>query len=315
MSLLPLATGNTFNINGITGSDAGAYTCVVTGTCGVANSNPANLVINPKINISVQPVNATICEDNIAIFSLSATGTNISYKWKYNEAYISDNGRITGAGTNELKIAFATNADEGIYKCEIFSTCGAITSNQVILTVDDSTAISIHPINQTIVEGSTALFSISATGIINGYQWQKDGVDLINGGDISGATTPVLTIANVESADEGSYRCVVTGKCGTINSNIGILTVSVPVSITTSPVSQTKCSGESVSFSVATTGTVQSYQWKFNGSNIADGANISGSQTADLVIASVNISHAGTYSCTVNGKYNIANSAGAFAYR
>ena len=277
----------------------------------VAADVDANLVINPKINISVQPVNTTICEDNIAIFSLNATGTNLTYKWKYNEAYISDNGRITGATTNELKIAFAANGDEGIYKCQILSTCGTKETNSVILTVDDSTAISIHPINQTIVQGSTASFSILATGIITGYQWQKDGVDLINGVNITGANSTILTVAVVGSIDAGSYRCIVTGKCGTLSSNLGILTVNVPVSITTQPVSQTKCSGESASFSVIASGTIQSYQWKLNGSNLADGANISGAQTSNLIISSVDISHAGLYTCIVTGNSNIANSNGA----
>ena len=305
------ANSNTFSINNITIGDAGAYTCTVTGTCGVTTSNPANLMINPRINIAVQPSNVTICEDNTAIFSLTAAGSNLLYKWKYNGSYISDGVRISGVNTNELRIALAKNSDEGIYKCEILSDCGSTESNSVILTVDDSTAISVHPINQSVVQGSTASFSISATGIITAYQWQKDGAVLTNGGNISGATSSLLTIGNLALTDAGSYRCIVTGKCGIITSDIGLLDVNVPVSITTPPLSQTKCSGESVSFSVVADGTVLSWQWKFNGTNLSDGSNISGTQTSNLIIASVNSLHAGVYSCVVTGKYNIANSLGA----
>ena len=308
---IPLATSSTLTLNGISTSDAGAYSCSVTGSCGVANSNPANLIVNPQITISVQPVNASVCENNTAIFSLNATGTNLIYKWKYNNANITDDGRITGSATNELRIAFATAADEGIYKCEITSTCGILESNSVILSVDDLTTIVTHPVNQTVVQGSTTSFSISASGIVTGYQWRKDGSNLSDGPNITGSNSTTINLTNVAVSDAGSYQCVVTGKCGQAISNPGILTVNVPVTITTPPLSQIKCSGESVSFSVSATGSILSYQWKLNGSNLTDGINISGSKTPDLVIASVDITYAGLYTCVVTGSFNTANSPGA----
>jgi gliding motility-associated-like protein len=305
------ANNSTLTINGIVPGDAGAYTCLVSGaSCGQATSNPASLTVNPKISIAVQPVHTTVCEGNVAIISLNATGSNVSYRWKYNNAYMSDNVRITGTNTNELKIASATNADEGIYKCEINSACDTRESNSVILTVNDSPIISVQPVNQTVVQGSGAFFNISADGIITGYQWLKNGLNLIDGVNISGSNTSVLALSNITGSDAGSYSCNITGTCGTVISGIGILAVNIPVTIT-SPLSQTRCSGESVSFSVTASGTVQSYQWTFNGSNITDGVNTSGAQTSTLVITAVDPSHAGTYSCIVTGNYNIANSVGA----
>lgn len=305
------ASGNSLSINSITTADAGAFSCTVTGLCGIANSNPANLVVNPGININVQPVNISVCEDNTAIISLNASGTDLIYKWKHNDIYISDDGRISGTNTGILKISSAAKTDEGLYKCEILSSCGSKFSNQSILTVDDSIAISLQPVNQTIVQGSTASFSVSASGIINGYQWQKDGVNLSDVGNISGSTESLLTISNVSGSDKGLYHCVITGKCGTVNSDAGVLTVDIPVSINLPPVSQTKCSGESVSFTVSTSGTVKSYQWKFNGTDLSDGGNITGSQTSDLIISAVNITNNGYYTCSVTGNSNIANSNAA----
>lgn len=298
------ANSSTLTINGITPANGGTYTCMVTGasTCGAAVSDPANLVVNPRINITVQPTSATVCEDNVAIFSLLATGTNLSYKWKFNEAYISDNGRITGANTNELSIALSTNADEGIYKCEIFSDCGVTESNSVILNVTDSTKITTHPLSQTLLQGSTASFNVSATGEGLTYQWQRDNVS------IPGATSGFYSIANIQPADAGSYRCIVSGNCGQIISKIAVLTINQPVNLTLQPVSIVRCAGQSASFTVAATGTIVSYQWQFNGANMADGTVITGTRTANLVISSVNNSNAGNYSCIVTGSNNIANS-------
>ncbi|MBN1990908.1 MAG: immunoglobulin domain-containing protein [Bacteroidales bacterium] len=298
------ATNSTLTINGVATTDAGAYTCIVTGgsTCGVATSNPANLTVNPRISISNQPVNTTVCEDNTAIISVLATGTSLTYKWMYNNTYLANDGRITGATTNELRVNFATNADEGIYKCEILSTCGSTESNSVTLAVTDSTKITAHPASQTLLQGATAFFSVAATGSGLAYQWQKDNVD------IAGAISSTYSIASVQVSDVGQYRCIVTGSCGNVTSNMAILAVNEPVAITNTLADQTACAGETVSFSVTTTGSVTGYQWQFNGANIVDGSGITGAQTANLVIASAATSHSGIYSCVVTGTNNVANS-------
>jgi len=88
-------------------------------------------------------------------------------------------------------------------------------------------SITQHPSDQTVTEGSTATFTVAASGTEPlSYQWQKDGVDLSDGGDISGATTDTLQIANCETADEGNYRCVVSNACGSATSNAASLTVT-----------------------------------------------------------------------------------------
>jgi hypothetical protein len=80
----------------------------------------------------------------------------------------------------------------------------------------------------------TATFS--ATGINGtspfGYQWQYITAsatnNLIDGGSIFGATTPVLTISNVTSGDAGSYQLTVTNSVGTTVSSNAALVVAVP---------------------------------------------------------------------------------------
>jgi len=41
------------------------------------------------------------------------------------------------------------------------------------------------------------------------YQWQKNGTNLVNGGNLSGATNSTLTIANLSDADAAIYSAVV----------------------------------------------------------------------------------------------------------
>jgi hypothetical protein len=43
------------------------------------------------------------------------------------------------------------------------------------------------------------------------YQWQEDGGDINDGGDYSGTTTPILTVANDDDKDDGTeYQVVIT---------------------------------------------------------------------------------------------------------
>ena len=87
--------------------------------------------------------------------------------------------------------------------------------------------MTVHPVDQTdVVLGSNVLFSVTATGTAPlSYQWQKDGVDLTDGGSIIGASTSSLAIVDLMESDEGGYRCVVSNVAGTDTSNTAVLTV------------------------------------------------------------------------------------------
>jgi len=67
----------------------------------------------------------------------------------------------------------------------------------------------------------------TGTGNIT-YQWQKKKVDLTDDDRISGATSSTLQITNVDVADAGLYRCVVTAECGSSTSNEAVLSFGPP---------------------------------------------------------------------------------------
>ena len=84
----------------------------------------------------------------------------------------------------------------------------------------------LQPIDQTRPAGLSVTFSVSATGTAPlSYQWRKDLGVLSDAGSISGTSTPSLTISPLIVADAGSYDCVVTNACGSVNSVAASLTV------------------------------------------------------------------------------------------
>jgi len=75
-------------------------------------------------------------------------------------------------------------------------------------------------------EGQTATFTVAASGAAPiSYQWQKNTIDLEDGGKISGAEEASLEITNIDDTDEGSYRCVVSNNYNSETSDTVTLTV------------------------------------------------------------------------------------------
>lgn len=78
----------------------------------------------------------------------------------------------------------------------------------------------------------TASFSLSATGSSPlQYQWRKGLVWMVNGPNVTGATSPTLNVSNLFAPDAGSYNCVVSNGCGSVVSNAATLTVGLAADI------------------------------------------------------------------------------------
>jgi len=59
----------------------------------------------------------------------------------------------------------------------------------------------------------------SATQVPLAIDWFKDGVPLVNGGNISGADTAILTVTNAQTSDEGDYHSEIVLSWGSVFSN------------------------------------------------------------------------------------------------
>ena len=78
--------------------------------------------------------------------------------------------------------------------------------------VTGAPVIAVQPASRANVVGSTAAFTVAADGAPPlAYQWRKNGRNLANGGNVSGATASSLTLSSVSLADAASYDVIVTG--------------------------------------------------------------------------------------------------------
>ena len=78
------------------------------------------------------------------------------------------------------------------------------------------------------------------------------------------------------------------------------------------PLSQAVAPGTTMAFSVETSGTGPlSYQWRFNGADMTDSENVSGSTSDTLVLANVQTANAGAYNVRVKNDYRMTASSNA----
>jgi hypothetical protein len=307
------ATSDTLTISPIALGDAAAtYRCVVSGTspCTAVTSNNATLVVNQLPAITAHPaISQTVCSGSSVSLSVTATGTGISYQWFKGATQINNVGAFSGATSATLTINPVGVADAAAnYNCVVSGACTpSVTSNDAALVVNQVVAITTQPaVTQTVCAGASASFSVVATGTGLTYQWFKGATQINNGGSVSGATTDTLTISPIVLGDAAAtYRCVVSGTspCTAVTSNNATLVVNQLPAITTHPaITQTVCSGSSVSFSVTATGTGISYQWFKGATQINNGGAFSGATSATLTINPVGVADAAAnYNCVVSG--------------
>ncbi len=159
---------------------------------------------------------------------------------------------------------------------------------------DSAPAITAQPVSTNKNFGDNAILNVTATGTAPlTYQWQKNGADLSNTGNITGATTPHLTISGVTVADVASYTVVVSNWVSTLTSSAATLTVNDPA-ITSQPTGTTVECGANGNLTVAAIGTGLTYQWYTPDAN---GTAVSGQTTATLTA----VAHGTTaYVCVVS---------------
>jgi hypothetical protein len=297
------AQAATLNVIAPTGAQAGNYSCTITGSCTpIVTSTAVALAISSGINITTQPVATSVCIGAAASFSVVATGTSLTYQWQKNGVNLTNGGTITGATTPTLSISSVVAGDATNYKCFLTSSCGNVTTTAVVLSVTSAPAITTQPTaTQTICAGQSASFSVIATGATT-YQWVKGGTNLVDGGNVSGATTSTLQLANISATDATVYKCVIMGACApAVTTNNATLVVNNIPTITSQPISKTICSGLSTTYNIVATGANLTYQWQLNNVALVDGGVLSGASTSTLSLTSVTSANAGNYTCIVSG--------------
>lgn len=265
-----------------------------------------------------QPTDQSVCGGSNTQFSFTHTFSSPTFQWQIWDGNsfvnITNSAIYSGVTTDELSVSGATVS--GTFQCEIIDNAVSHFTDPVDLIILASTGITSNPSNQTACIGSSASFTVSASGFNPSYQWQWNSgsgwTDISSGGSspaYSNYTTATLTLTGVSSSIANyQYRCVVTG-CGIVNSSPASLTVQTLPTITVQATTSIVCLGSSTSFTISATGTSINYQWQVNSSgtwadisSAGSGPSYSGFNSPSLSLTGVQTSNNGNqYRCIVSG--------------
>jgi glucose/arabinose dehydrogenase len=218
------ATGSTLTLNSVTAADAGVYSVEVTGACDTV-TNSALLNVNTPTTATELTSATNVCPGTEVTLTTTPSGTGPhTFAWR-------KDGTLLAETSGTLTIDVMSASDDGTYCVEVTGTCGSVT-NCAIVTVASLPTITAQPANFNGVEGNTATFSITATSDVSAtYQWRVNGVNLSDGGQISGATSASLTISSLNCTNEGNFDVIVSNCCGSLASQIAVLTIAPPLAV------------------------------------------------------------------------------------
>ena len=195
------------------------------------SANPRTIPRTGEVSIAEQP------------FRISQAGAPCTYALSPTNgvhSFQSETGLVSVATLGEcgwtvrttntwITIASATNGlGSGTVSYRVAENPGSPRTGTVLiggatLTVRQGEAqapiITNQPVSQNVVGGATVVFTVGATGApAPNYQWQFNGTNLVDGVSISGAATARLTLFNVQPAQSGNYRVVVSNLRGSMTS-------------------------------------------------------------------------------------------------
>jgi hypothetical protein len=276
----------------------GVYTIRGAGNAVNGNGNAAGDVWNTMTatltvrgaDITAPAAGQTICVGQSITMTWTQTGMTT-----FNVEYSSDGNVWTNLGSvsasaNTYTWNIPANQAAGAsYRLRLVDAGRGVSVGQSNpFAISAGPAITTHPTSQNICVGRGLVLLANATGA-TAYRWRKNGVD------IPGGTNQQFQIAVTTANDAGSYDCVIFGCNLSSTTNPAVIVIDTKPAITTQPVARTVCENDSVSFSIAATGTALTYQWFKNDEVIVGKTGVS------IKIPLTSTADEGMYKCEVRG--------------
>ena len=210
---------------------------------------------------------------NLSITSLAVNATTITITYTCNGTNLSDTMTISGIQIRAITAASTGNINRTGGSGTINGlTNGTNVTNTITSVVGAYPTISTQPISNTACTNGIVTFSVTAAGATT-YQWQKNGINITNGGIYSGATTNTLTITNPTVAENGASYTVILNNatCPTTSSAATITVIATPAAPTsiTPSTAITICNGSSTTLNATSAGnTINWYTTASGGTSI-----------------------------------------------
>lgn len=234
------ATAATLNVNAVTITQNGnQYRVIVTGQCNTTTSNAALLTVQTLPSVSTPPQSISRCIGSDAVFSVIATGSNITYQWQVSTDGGASFNPIGGATASSYTAVGVTTAMNNYqYRVVVTGTCTpSAISAAATLTVISPVIVTTQPQDVTICETGNVSFTAAGSGAAVLYQWQVSTDGGTTYTNINGATTATLNVNAVTATmNNNRYRALLSNATCTnpATTSGAVLTVNARPTVTLS---------------------------------------------------------------------------------
>lgn len=221
------------------------------------------------------------------------------YQW---ELFPEIAGKITGNGSASTVIWDPEYLGAATVKLRVITNNKISEWSRLNVEVVRNTKIITQPPDRILCAGQTIDLGISAEGHNLKYHWYKDNAM------ISTLSAGNYTIPNSSTGNSGVYYCILTGSCGTLNTNNINVTVHPLTRINYISPDITASSGEDITLKVLAEGHELTYQWTKNDKLLENG------DTYSVELPDANASDIGLYQATVRGTCGTEMSSKSYVY-
>lgn len=249
----------------------GALAVVVTAAIAVSGSTTAQAAEHHPVTaaqaavarpvITAQPKSVVALASRTVTFSVSATGTGLTYRWQQRmpgHAWTD----VAGATRNYHHVLTSAARNTSQYRIVIRNSAGQAVSSAAVLTVIVRPAVTAQPTARRAYAGQPATFSVRATGYGVTYRWQQrmPGHPWAN---IAGATKSYHNLVATPSRNGSQYRVVLNNAAGqAVSSSATLTVVTARPAISAQPSSKRVSAGQAATFAVTASGYGVSYRWQ-----------------------------------------------------
>jgi uncharacterized delta-60 repeat protein len=224
---------------------------------GVADSETFNIIAGPPEpppsppNIYEGLASQSVNAGDAVTLSVTVSGSSpISYAWT------KDGSPVPGSPEQTLSIPVVDPSHAGTYRVVASNYLGSAESSAT-LTVRTLPVFTAQPTSGNHAPGQNITLSASVAGPGPlSFQWLK------NNSPLPGATSSTLQLTDITADAAGDYRLQASNSYGTVLSQIAVIGVNTPPSITSQPTSAYAATGSSKTLGVVAAGTAPlTYQW------------------------------------------------------
>jgi formylglycine-generating enzyme required for sulfatase activity len=226
------ATSATYSFTAVKTDDAAQFRAKATNTVSTATSDPATLTMNWLL-ITTQPAGQNVTAGDTAHFSIVADSKpSPTYQWQSSAdgtTWIDISG-ATAASYDKTGTVVGDNGTQ--FRCALTNTSGTLTLNSDPATLNVNAApaapvFSTQPATQTVAAGSTASFTVAASGVPSPtFTWERSNNNGTTWVAISGATGLTYSFTATITDTAAQFRAKATNTVTTTISDVATLTVT-----------------------------------------------------------------------------------------